>query len=89
MKFFQTPEIQVGGPFKCFMCGSTLALELTGSEFKVKLFCKRCKTFYLIKTRLPLKFIQEIKEKQQKEEDKSKENMEFAEAQPSCGVMGD
>lgn len=60
MKYFQTPEIQSGGPFLCFVCNSKLLLKVTGSEYEFKLFCKRCKTFYYVKVRLPANFLQEI-----------------------------
>lgn len=64
MKYFSTAAIQNGGPFRCFVCDSILALQITGSDFKLKLFCKRCKTFVFIKVRLPLKFVQDIREQE-------------------------
>jgi DNA-directed RNA polymerase subunit RPC12/RpoP len=47
--YFRTPEMQNGGPFKCFNCGKTLAIKLGGDKLSAEFKCKRCKAYILIK----------------------------------------
>ena len=47
--YFGTPEIKGEAPFKCYVCGMMLAVDIEG-EYTVKLKCRRCKTKITLET---------------------------------------
>lgn len=65
MSHYETAEIQQGGPFHCFVCGKLLAIKVDGNIFTLEMTCHRCKTFYHIHCKNPLKFKQALEEKKE------------------------
>jgi phage FluMu protein Com len=51
--YFRTPEMQTGGPFKCFNCGKKLAVKLKGN-CHVQFSCPRCKAFISVHMKEPV-----------------------------------
>ena len=47
--YFETPEIKGETPFKCYVCGMMLAVDMEG-EYKLVLKCRRCKTKITLET---------------------------------------
>lgn len=52
--YFRTPEMQNGGPFRCFNCNRQLAIMITGDDYYVKLKCPRCKAIISMKMKEPV-----------------------------------
>lgn len=60
MDYFYTPEMEGERPFKCYVCGKILVVNLDG-EYIIKLSCNRCKTKIVLETRKPVPVILAVK----------------------------
>ncbi len=49
--FFQSPAMDGERPFLCYNCGKKLISSLTGDDYRIDLYCPRCKA--KISVRLP------------------------------------
>ena len=48
--YFETEAIEGETPFKCYVCGKMLIVDIEG-EYIVKLQCPRCKTKIMLESR--------------------------------------
>ena len=48
-EYFETEAIEGETPFKCYVCGKMLIVDIEG-EYIVKLKCSRCKTKITLET---------------------------------------
>lgn len=51
--YYETPAMEGEKPFKCYVCGRMLAIDLEG-EYTIKLHCSRCKTKITLETKKPI-----------------------------------
>jgi phage FluMu protein Com len=51
--YFETEAIEGETPFKCYVCGKMLIVDIEG-EYTVKLQCPRCKTKITLESRKAL-----------------------------------
>lgn len=51
--YFETPEIKGETPFKCYVCGKMMVVNLKG-EYVLELTCPRCKTEVTLRTKYVL-----------------------------------
>lgn len=58
-KYFRTPEMTRGGPFRCYNCGDQLIQHLEGGDYVLRLRCPRCKAAIVLTMREPVETIQE------------------------------
>ncbi len=52
-EYFETEAIMGETPFKCYVCGQMLVVDIEG-EYIVKLQCRRCKTKIQLETQKAL-----------------------------------
>lgn len=52
--YIRTKTMHEGGPFLCYNCGKQLLLGVTGSMYKLKMMCPRCKANINIEMKEPL-----------------------------------
>lgn len=52
--YFRTPEMQSGGPFRCYNCNKKLAIKMQGNDYVIQLRCPRCKAFITVKMNEPI-----------------------------------
>lgn len=48
-EYFETEEIRGFTPFKCYVCGKMMVVNIVG-EYTMELTCPRCKTQVVLKT---------------------------------------
>lgn len=51
--YFETEEIQGERPFKCYVCGKMLVVDIEG-EYTIKLQCPRCKAKITVESKKAL-----------------------------------
>lgn len=50
MDYFLTPSMKGEKPFKCYVCGKMLVVDIDG-EYILKLSCPRCETKMVLQTK--------------------------------------
>lgn len=52
-KYFRTPEMTNGGPFRCFNCGRFL-FAIRGTDYELEVKCSRCHTTITLRCTQPI-----------------------------------